>query len=83
MVKNMNEESVLESLFWLNNEKHPINSDKVRKGFDELHDVIGSLNTAEFERFYGIVCDLCVLHSEAAFAEGIKIGISLAKEIGL
>ena len=78
----MNEESILESLFWLNNENHPINSDKIKKGFDELRHTIGWLHSHEFDRVYNIVCDLCVLHSEAAFAEGVRIGVLLMKEIG-
>lgn len=78
----MNEESVLQSLFWLSNEQHPINNSKIKEGFSQLHSLLSQLNEAEFDRVYSIVCDLCLLHGEASFADGVRIGISLMKEIG-
>lgn len=78
----MNEESVLQSLFWLSNEQHPINSSKIKEGFAQLRSLLSQLNEAEFDRVYSVVCDLCLLHGEASFTEGVRIGVTLMKEIG-
>ena len=78
----MNEESVLQSLFWLSNELHPINSSNIQEGFAQLRSLLSQLNEAEFDRIYSVVCDLCLLHGEASFADGVRIGVSLMKEIG-
>lgn len=77
----MNEESILESLFWMNNEQHPINSDDIKKGFDKLRDTLGWLDSNEQERTYEIVYDLCVAHSVVSFTEGVRFGVLLMFEI--
>lgn len=77
----MNEESILQSLFWLSNEQHPINNSKIKEGFAELRSMLTWLSDTEFDRIHGVVSDLCLLHCEASFAEGVRIGISLIREI--
>lgn len=77
----MNEEPILESLFWMNNEQHPINSDDIKKGFDKLRITLECLESNEQERIYEIVYDLCVYHSIVSFTEGVRFGALLMLEI--
>lgn len=77
----MNEESILESLFWMNNEQHPIKSDDIKNGFEKLRNTLGWLESNEQERIYEIVYDLCVYHSVVSFTEGVRFGALLMLEI--
>jgi len=74
-------DSLLELLFLAYTDFNGVNTDSIR---EEYHRVYQNLHGVSFDANDAImdsIADLCWAHEKAAFEEGVKVGVRLAKEI--
>ena len=76
-----NAESVLEVLFDAYNESSGFDGASIKADFEELYRVMNGKPLKEINEIICAVCTLCRDHEKAGVIAGIKIGISLGKEI--
>ena len=58
-------------------------TDEIRQAFDDLYNALSDKTLKEKEASIDLVCDLCRLHQQSGFIDGIRVGIKLQKEIGV
>lgn len=75
--------SLLELLFNAYTGFNGFDNEKIRKGFAELYAVLNGKDLGEIDKIIDPVCTLCLDHEKIAFEEGVKVGVRLAKEIGI
>lgn len=74
-------ESILEMLFDAYNESISFDNATIEADFDELYRLMNGKPLKEIDKIIYTVCTLCRDHEKAGFAEGIKVGMSLAREL--
>lgn len=70
--------TIADALYGCYRELHPLDSEAIRIGFQQLDRVLGALPLQECDQVWNLTCDLCCSHEKSAFLEGIRVGISLA-----
>ena len=75
-----NAESILEVLYNTYNEYSCFENEQIKADFEELYQRMNGKTLQEMDEIIYAVCTLCRDHERAGFMEGIKIGMSLAKE---
>ena len=55
-------------------------TDEIKQAFDDLYNALPDKTLKEKDTIIDLVCDLCCLHQQCGFVDGIKIGIRLAQE---
>ena len=78
-----NAESILEVLFDAYNESSGIDNAAIKADFEELYRLMNEKPLKEIDEIIYVVCTLCRDHEKAGFIEGIKVGMSLAKELNI
>jgi len=78
-----NAESILEVLFDAYNESSGFNNAAIKADFEELYRLMNGKSLQEIDEIIYAVCTLCRDHERAGFTEGIKVGMSLAKELNI
>ena len=78
-----NAESILEVLFDAYNESSGFDNAAIKSDFEELYRRMNGKPLKEIDEIIYTVCTLCRDHEKAGFIEGIKVGMSLAKELGI
>ena len=76
-----NAESILEVLFDAYNESSGFDNAAIKADFEELYRLMNGKALKEIDEIIYAVCSLCREHEKAGFIEGVKIGMSLAKEL--
>ena len=76
-----NAESVLEVLFDTYNESSVFDNAAIKADFEELYRLMNGKNLKEIDEIIYAVCTLCRDHEKEGFIEGVKVGLSLAKEL--
>ena len=76
-----NAESIMEVLFDAYNESSVFDNAVIKADFEELYQLMNGKTLKEIDEIIYAVCTLCRDHEKAGFIEGIKVGISLAKEL--
>ena len=76
-----NAESILEVLFDAYNESSGFDNAAIKADFEELYRLMNGKPLKEIDNIIYAVCTLCRNHEKAGFIEGIKVGVSLAKEL--
>ena len=76
-----NAESILEVLFDAYNESSGFDNAAIKADFEELYRLMNEKPLKEIDEIIYAVCTLCRDHEKAGFVEGIKVGVSLAKEM--
>lgn len=76
-----NAESILEVLFDTYNESSGFDNAAIKADFEELYRLMNGKPLKEIDEIIYTVCNLCRDHEKAGFIEGIKVGMSLAKEL--
>ena len=76
-----NAESILEVLFDAYNESSGFDNAAIKADFEELYRVMNDKPLKEIDEIIYAVCTLCRDHEKAGFIEGVKVGMSLAKEL--
>lgn len=56
-------------------------SEEIKQAFDELYQAMTGKPLKEIDEVIYSVCTLCRDHEKAGFEEGVKVGMSLAKEL--
>ena len=78
-----NAESILEVLFDAYNESSSFDNATIKSDFEELYRLMNGKPLKESDEIIYAVCTLCKDHEKAGFFEGIKVGMSLAKELNI
>lgn len=78
-----NAESILEVLFDAYNESSGFDNAAIKADFEELYRLMNGKPLKEIDAIIYSVCTLCRDHEKAGFIEGIKVGVSLAKELNI
>ena len=78
-----NAESILEVLFDAYDESSGFDNAAIKADFEELYRLMSGKPLKEIDEIIYAVCTLCRDHEKAGFIEGIKVGISLAKELDI
>ena len=78
-----NAESILEVLFDAYNESSGFDNATIKADFEELYRLMNGRPLKEIDEIIYAVCTLCRDHEKAGFVEGVKIGLSLAKELNI
>ena len=76
-----NAESILEVLFDAYNESSGFDNVAIKADFEELYRLMNGKPLKEIDDIIYAVCTLCRDHEKAGFIEGVKVGMSLAKEL--
>ena len=56
-------------------------SDEIKQGFDDLYNALHDKTLKEKDVIIDLVCNLCRLHQQSGFIDGIQLGIRLASEL--
>ena len=70
--------SVGKALYGCYRELHPRDDEEITRRFHQLDQVLNRLTLREYDKVWNLTCMLCCEHEEAAFLEGIRVGICLA-----
>ena len=76
-----NAESILEVLFDAYNESSGFDNAVIKADFEELYRLMNGKTLKEIDEIIYAVCTLCRDHEKAGFIEGVKVGVSLTKEL--
>ena len=78
-----NAESILEVLFDAYNESSGFDNAGIKADFEELYRLMNDKPLKEIDEIIYAVCTLCRNYEKAGFIEGVKVGMSLAKELDI
>ena len=76
-----NAESILEVLFDAYNESSGFDDLAIKADFEDLYRLMNRKPLREIDEIIYAVCTLCRDHEKVGFMEGIKVGMSLVKEL--
>ena len=74
-------ETVLEQLYLAYAESHESDPPKIRNGFKELDDLLGSLSLNDNNAVWNLCCQLCTAYEYKAFLDGLQYGAYLIQEL--
>lgn len=77
---NEDGEGILDMLFWHYVENNAIDNKKIRAQFTALRELL-SFPPKDYDSVFYAVSDLCMEHGRLAFAEGIRVGVRLMKDL--
>ena len=78
-----NTERILEVLFDAYNESIDLDNAAIKADFEELYRLMNGKPMKEIDEIIYVVCTLCRDHERVGFVEGIKVGLSLTKELNI
>lgn len=78
-----NAQSILEVLFDAYNESSSFDNAAIKADFEEIYRLMSGKTLKEIDEIIYAVCTLCRDHEKAGFIEGVKVGMSLAKELNI
>jgi hypothetical protein len=56
-------------------------TDEIKQAFDELYHSMTGKTLKEKDEIIDTICNLCRLHQQTGFIDGIRLGIQLAQEL--
>ena len=56
-------------------------TDEIKQAFDDLYKALADKTLKEKDAIIDLVCNLCRLHQQSGFTDGIRIGIHLINEV--
>ena len=65
------------------NEIYGFDNVAIKADFEERYQLMNGKSLKEIDEIIYAVCTLCRDHEKAGFIEGVKIGMSLAKELNI
>ena len=78
-----NAESILEVLFDAYNKSSDFDNATIKADFEELYQLMNGKSLKEIDEIIHAVCTLCRDHEKAGFVEGVKVGMSLVRELNI
>ena len=76
-----NGDSVLAMLYEAYSECNQMEDAQIKAAFEELYRQMNGMELHEMDRIFDPVCSLCRSHERAGFVEGVKVGVTLSKEL--
>ena len=74
-------DSILGMLYGRYNECNSLDTEEIKAAFDELYQRMNGMTLQEMDQIVDVVCALCRDHQRSGFAEGVKVGLLLSKEL--
>lgn len=74
-------DSILGMLYGRYNECNALDTAEIKGDFEELYQRMNGMPLREMDRIVDTVCALCRDHQQSGFAEGVKVGLLLSKEL--
>ena len=56
-------------------------TDEIKQAFDDLYNALSDKTLKEKDAIIDLVCNLCRLHQQSGFIDGIRLGLRLVQEI--
>ena len=78
---NGDAETVLDQLYQAYVESHESDPPEIRKGFEELEELLHTLPLSDNNAVCNLCCRLCGEYERKAFIDGLQYGAHLMKEI--
>ena len=76
-----NGDSVLAMLYEAYSDCNQMEDAQIKAAFEELYRQMNGMELHVMDRILDPVCSLCRGHERAGFVEGVKIGVTLSKEL--
>ena len=76
-----NGDSVLAMLYEAYSECNQMEDTQIKAAFEELYRQMNGMELHEMDRILDPVCSLCRNHERSGFVEGVKVGVTLSKEL--
>ena len=74
-------QSILDMLFTYYHQCNNTDTYAVRAAFEDLYQRMHGMPLREMDKIVDAVCTLCREHEKAGFVDGVKVGVSLGKEL--
>ena len=74
-------DSILGMLYCRYNECNTLDTAEIKADFEKLYQQMNGMALREMDRIVDVVCALCKDHQMSGFAEGVKVGLLLSKEL--
>ena len=74
-------DSILKMLYCRYNECNTLDTAEIKSDFEALYKQMHGMPLREMDRIVDTVCALCKDHQMSGFAEGVKVGLLLSKEL--
>ena len=74
-------QNLLDLLFDAYNDTTGMDNEEIKADFEELYRLMNGKPLKEIDEIIYAVCTLCRDHEKVGFIEGVKVGMSLAKEV--
>ena len=58
-------------------------TDEIKQAFDELYNALSDKTLKEKDAIIDLTCNLCRLHQQSGFIDGIRLGIKFAQEANI
>ena len=56
-------------------------TDEIKQAFDDLYNALSDKTLKEKDAIIDLTCNLCRLHQQSGFIDGIRLGLQLAQEL--
>ena len=56
-------------------------TDEIKQAFDDLYNTLSDKTLKEKDTVIDLTCNLCRLHQQSGFIDGIRLGVRLTQEI--
>ena len=56
-------------------------TDEIKQAFDDLYNALSDKTQKEKDSIIDLVCNLCRLHQQSGFIDGIRLGLKLSQEL--
>ena len=76
-------QNILDLLFDAYNDTTGMDNEAIKADFEELYQLMNGKSLQEIDEIIYAVCTLCRDHERAGFVEGVKVGMSLARELSI
>ena len=58
-------------------------TDEIKQAFDDLYNALSDKSLKEKDTIIDLTCNLCRLHQQSGFIDGIRLGIKFAQETNI
>ena len=56
-------------------------TDEIKRAFDNLYNALSDKSLKEKDTIIDLTCNLCRLHQQSGFIDGIRLGLCLSQEV--
>ena len=76
-------QNLLDLLYDAYNDTTGMDNEEIKADFERLYQLMNGKPLQEIDELIYAVCTLCRDHEKAGFVEGVKVGMSLARELSI